>query len=134
MKRNCDLRSRLGVSLIWVILAGGCTREEKTYPEKSPLPVTIIQLQQSSPVSQRLYSGAVRSWKTEEMAFEVNGRVKWVVEPGKSIEGRKFRTDGTLLSKGTQIAELDQDRFQTALTSANAKVRIESQRLSSLQI
>lgn len=134
MTPNCDLPARLKVSLLLIFLAGGCQQDDKTYPEKSPLPVTTIKLQESTPVSQRLYSGTVQSWETEDIAFEVNGRVEWVVEPGTTLEGPKFGTDGTVLSQGTQIAQLKRGRFETALTSANAKVEIESKRRESLKI
>lgn len=115
-------------------LSLGCGSREKVYPEKSPLPVTVMRLETSTPQSARLYSGSVRSWKVEDIAFEVNGRVKWVVEPGGEIDGRTYKVNGDLLSPGTQVAQLDDERFLTALASAKSKVQIEILKRDSTQL
>lgn len=86
------------------------------------------------PQSTRLYSGSVRSWKIEDIAFEVDGRVEWVVEPGKEIEGRTYQANGDLHSPGTQVAQLNDERFLTALESAKSKVQIESLKRDGIQI
>ena len=112
----------------------GCAPEEKRYPGKSPLPVTVMQLMETTPSNGRLYVGSVRSWKIEDIAFEVDGRVEWVVEPGTPIEGRTYKADGDLLSPGTQIAQLDDERFLTALESAKSEVKIETLRRDGIQL
>lgn len=112
----------------------GCTAKEKNYPEKAPLPVTVMRLKETVPQSSRLYSGSVRSWKIEDIAFEVNGRIKWVIEPGAEIEGRTYKVSGDLLSPGTQIAQLDDERFLTALASAKSKVLIETLQRDGIQL
>ncbi len=116
------------------LVAVGCDQKERTYPDKAPLPVTVMQLSETTPRAKRLYSGSVRSWKSEDLTFQVDGRVKWVLEPGTPVEGRTFRNDGSILSMGTQIAQLDQERFVTAVESARSKVRIETLRRDGLQI
>ena len=106
------------------LLTVGCDKAEKTYPEKAPLPVSVMTLSESTPVAARKVAGSVRSWKTEDIGFEVSGRVQWVVEPGLQIEGRRFDTDGNLVSPGTQLAQIDPERFETALETAKAQVKI----------
>lgn len=133
LKRSqCALTVGSCVSII--LLAAGCSNSPRSYPEKAPLPITVLTLTESTPSSNRLYTGAVRSWKIEDIAFEVSGRVNWVVEPGMEVEGRTFRADGTLLSPGTQLAQLDEQRYQSALEAAKSSVRIETIRRDSLQV
>jgi len=124
----------LATSFWLLCLSAGCTPEPKTYPKKSPLPVTVMSLEETAPHNSRLYAGSVRSWKIEDIAFEVDGRVKWVVEPGTDIAGRTYNANGDLLSPGTQIAQLDDERFLTALESAKSKVKIETLRRDGIQL
>lgn len=128
-------RAAIIATTIWLLcLSSGCSPKAKNYPEKAPLPVTVMRLSKAVPQSSRLYSGSIRSWKIEDIAFEVNGRVKWVVEPGVEIAGRTYKANGDLLSPGTQIAQLDDERFLTALASSRAKVQIETLKRDGIQL
>jgi hypothetical protein len=53
----------------------------------------------------------VESWKREDIGFEVAGRLLRIVEPGIDIEGRTVDEEGNLLSEGTVLAELDDQRY-----------------------
>ncbi len=87
------------------------------------MPVAVVSLERTMPQSDRVYAGSVRSWKVEDITFEVEGRVEWVLEPGTQIEGPIYKSNGEL-SPGTQIAQLDESRFLTALQSAQTQVGI----------
>jgi hypothetical protein len=56
-------------------------------------------------------TGTVESWKREDIGFEVAGRLLRIVEPGIDIEGRTVDEEGNLLSEGTVLAELDDQRY-----------------------
>lgn len=130
-------RSPWGLSclvILAVLVAMGCDQGGAAFPDKAPLPVTVMRLTESSPAASRLYSGSVRSWKSEDLTFEVDGRLKWVLEPGVTVQGRSFKADGSVLSPGTQIAQLDDERFVSAVESAKSKVQIERFRRDGLII
>lgn len=93
-----------------------------------------MRARKATPANDRIIAGSVRSWKTEGITFEVNGRVQWVVEPGEEIEGRVYDAEGNLLSPGTQIAQLDDARFQSAVESARSKLNVEMLKRDSVQI
>lgn len=128
------LSTRAKLLAFLCLLYIGCNRQEKIYPEKSPLPVSVILLSEQQPKTSRTYAGSVRSWKTENIAFEVSGRVKWVVEPGTEIEGRTYDPDGNVLSSGTQIAQLDDERFVSAVEAAKSQEEIAILQRDSVQV
>jgi len=63
-------------------------------------------------------TGSVDSWKREDIGFEVAGRVRRVVEPGANIVGRTYDENGKLLTEGTVLAEVNDERYHIALTQA----------------
>ena len=142
----------------------GCSRSDDTLPTKPPRPVTTITLTQGVPVSQNIVSGSVKSWKTEDIGFEVAGRLLWVEEPGKNINGQLYSpidkpdsksveesatendptqidptlaTAGTLdrpMQKGTPLAQIDPTRYQIALESAQANLEVAKLKKKSIEI
>ncbi len=112
----------------------GCSPTAKVYPEVAPVPVTVMRLSETTPQSERQLAGSVRSWKTEAIAFEASGRVKWVVEPGTEVKGRTFGADGKVQSPGTQIAQLDEQRYETAVESAESQVEIAILKCESIKV
>ena len=111
----------------------GCGRQEQVIPEKRPRPVTVQVLHKRQPVHASLVSASVGSWKTEQIGFEVNGRVKFVVEPNTEIEGRIRDKEGNLILEGTPIAEIDDERYQLQLAKAKADVTRAEQTLLAAQ-
>ena len=109
--------------LIGCLMTVGCQRPEQTF-ETTPRAVTAITLEKSVPESTFSVSGSVSSWKHESIAFEVSGRVQWVMEPGKNIEGRVRDPDGVLITAGTPLAQIDPARFEVALESAKAALEV----------
>ena len=55
---------------------------------KRPRPVKTYRIEEVTSQSTFDVPGAVRSWKTEQIGFEVPGRVEWVLEPGENVERR----------------------------------------------
>lgn len=102
----------------------GCAKVETARMEKAPRAVTVMTLQTGIPTSSRDVSATVTSWKTEEIGFEVSGRVRWVLEPGAEIEGRVFDSSGNAVTPGTALAQLDPERYSLAVESAKAQVSV----------
>ena len=119
--RNYHSQLLATLALLWQL---GCNDFDKTLPEKAPRPVTVLTLHKQIPSGNYRVSGAVKSWKTERIGFEVDGRVQWVLEPGEDIERRIVDPSGTVIKAGTPLAKLDAARYEVAVESAEAQLEI----------
>jgi len=108
----------MSVALIFVIaLFAGCAKEPAR-EQRDARPVSYISLTLSDPGAGSRLTGTVESWKREDIGFEVAGRLLRIVEPGIDIEGRTLDEEGNLLSEGTVLAELDDERYLIAAKQA----------------
>jgi len=89
-------------------------------PTQPPRPVSYVTLKVTNPSQTSRLTGTAESWKREDLGFEVAGRLRRVVEPGANIVGRTFDENGEVLTKGTVLAEIDDERYQIALKTAQA--------------
>ena len=70
-----------------VMICGCSTDPESDQPrEPAPRPVSVITLQESDPSLSLNVTGQVGSWKTEDIGFEVSGRVQYVIEPETNVD------------------------------------------------
>ena len=104
--------------LFGAVSVAGCN--EKVPLSTPARPVTFVTLETIDPSASTRWTGTAESWKREELAFEVSGRVARILEPGENILGRTYDEEGTPLTDGTILAELDDQRYQIALESAQA--------------
>lgn len=116
------------------MFSGGCDKPPPVTMAKTPRPVTTMVLEKTKPRSTYSASGSVKSWKTEEIGFEVPGRVEWVREPGQDIDGRIVDPDGNLVRPGTPLAQIEPTRYKIAVESAEADLEIAKLRKESLKI
>ena len=117
-------RRSIAITILLLSFACGCGKNSQTFREKAPRPVTVMPLREFTPESQFIVSGAVKSWKTEKIGFEVPGRLQWVLEPGKNIKGQLKDLNGNLLRQGTPLAKIDSARFEVAVKSAKAALEV----------
>ncbi len=109
----------------WVIAAvlllctglAGCRRDGGESPRvvgDVPRGVSVFTVKASMPSSKTRLTGSAEAWKSEEIGFEVPGRVSWVIEPNEDIEGRlpgtmrsagALRSDGALASAGALASD-----------------------------
>ncbi len=123
------------VLLVGLAFVAGCGPKEDQSHEIRPRPVTTQVLVKQLPPSAAMLSASVSSWKTEQIGFEVGGRVKWVLEPNKEVEGRQSYQDGEqTLETGTPLAQLETERFEIALEKAKAEKVRASKTLDSARI
>lgn len=102
----------------------GCEKKQVDLPPKAPRPVTVMELKESTPESPFNVSGSVQSWKTERIGFEVAGRLQWVLEPGKNVQGQIRDSERNLLRQGTPLAKIDPARYEVAVESAQAALDV----------
>ena len=105
------------VALLSFFVLAGCSKEPVA-EQRAPRPVSYMLLQLSEPGTGDRVTGTVESWKREDIGFEVAGRVMRIVEPGIDIEGRTFDEEGSLVSDGTVIAAVDEERYRIAAKQA----------------
>ena len=112
----------------------GCDSKLTNEMKKSPRPVTYTTLRKTQPPGIYLASGAVKSWKNEQIGFEVPGRVLWVLEPGENIEGRIVDAEGKTVREGTVLAQIDPEAYQVAVDIAKAQVRVAELEMAGIKI
>jgi len=99
----------------------GC--EQKTEIQfDSVVPVTIMELKKISPKRESNLTGYVQPWKSENIGFEVSGRILSTLEIGSSVEGEIRDDKKKVISKGSVIAQLNPTRYQIAISSEVARV------------
>ena len=112
----------------------GCGSSTNSLPPKSPRPVTAMRLEQSAPPQSFVVSGVVSSWKTEEIGFEVGGRVEWVLEPGKYVGAPITAQDGTEINAGLALAQLDPASYEVAKEREQAALDVAKLNLEAAEI
>lgn len=105
-------------------ITAGCGNGTVPAPAPQPRAVSVFVIQATPPESANLVTGVAGAWKTEDIGFEVSGRVKWVIEPDQDIESELLDADGKQILKPTQLAMLASDRYELAVESARAQVEI----------
>ncbi len=94
-------QSTVALPLFTLAFLAGCDNADSTTStDPLPRPVTYLTLEAHAPQPQSLVTGSVESWKSEQVGFQVNGRVRFVHEPGANILGRILDSHGKLLESG----------------------------------
>ena len=121
----------------------GCARQAKKTIEKAPRPVSVMTLKMSNPSDYDEVTGLVGSWKTEDIGFEVSGRIQFVTEPERDVDGEVFKIIGEIsgserprvpLAKGSLLAKLDDTRYRYTVDSVKAQIETSVQRQKSAEI
>ena len=126
-------KNRMKSYCLFAVLAAtliGCSKKSDlpVTRELSPRPVSVIRLRQSDPAKSLAVTGVVGSWKTEELGFEVNGRVQYVIEPEINVSDQAGQ-DG----KRQPLARLDPERYESAVASAQAQITtLEKQKIAAV--
>jgi len=120
--------------LIGCVIVAGCGPDSGLQVTNKPRPVETQTLQLRPPPTASLVSASVASWKTEEIGFEVGGRVEWVAEPNTDVEGRVVDSEGNVIVEGTPIAGIESERYRLQVDSANADLARAEQNVAVAQI
>ena len=110
----------INATIITFVVGCGSEREESNEP--SPRPVAVIELKNTNPSRSLRLTGSTEAWKEEDLNFEVDGRVEWVIEPGRYIEGRTFDENGNIITHGDVLARLDRKKYLLRVDQAKAEV------------
>jgi RND family efflux transporter MFP subunit len=108
------------IVLSCVYMLTGCGKKETTDTGPDPRPVTVLELREINPIKPLQLTGSVNSWKDEDISFEVEGRVEWIVEMATNLEGR-WKEDKVVNVQGDVLARLDERSYQIKLKRARAE-------------
>lgn len=120
--------------MILLAVLSGCAQQAQTKLEKKPRPVEVKTLTTKQQQNDSLVTAPVASWKTEQIGFEVTGRIESVVEPNTDIEGRVSDGEGNLIVAGTPIARINPERYELQVQSQVAQVARATQAIEAARI
>lgn len=123
-----------GIFFLCTILLTSCNKAPQKEPEPAPLPVTVFQLKESRPSSWNRLTASIASWKTENVGFEVPGRVQFVVEPETDVSGVLYGGKIDQNQDSALLARLDPARYELAVESARASVNAELRRQDATKV
>ncbi|MCP4310310.1 MAG: HlyD family efflux transporter periplasmic adaptor subunit, partial [Bacteroidetes bacterium] len=86
----------------------------------NPRPVTVLELHEINPIKPLQLTGSVESWKDQDISFEVDGRLEWIVEMGTNLEGR-WEEDKVVYVQGDVLARIDEEHHKIRSKAAMAE-------------
>ena len=117
------MRTVLLLTMVCFTLLMGCKQAVVEAPkEKPPRPVEVTVLAMQTQQDRQIISASAASWKSEDIAFEVNGRIEWVAEPNTNVEGRIVNKAGEVVIAGDPIARIESKVYRLQLEKAQAEL------------
>lgn len=125
--------------LFWAPLLASCSPPEVELPEPRPRPVHVLELREVDPAKALEVTGAVRSWKEQDVAFEVAGTLHSIVEPMTNLEGRWVEFgdssgDSQVIVEGDVLARLSREEYLIQRENARAAVRVATENRDLAQV
>ncbi len=119
-------RGSIGSAVILLLALGGCSHEPDLVATRTvpPKPVSVFTLTRSAPTTQQEITGSVVPWKTEQIGFELAGRVAEVVEPNEMVTPQIGSLRTSQNPHSTRLARLDDEELRIAVEAAEADVAV----------
>jgi len=133
--RFCRIVNSMRLSLLslFIIIGGilvGCNGDSNDGGvAMKPRPVTVLKLEERDFTSSTRLTGSVSLYREEQVGLEVEGRLLWVLEVGKEVEGPVLDENGKLIRPGEPIAKLDDTRYQLRVNELKARLNASKHRL-----
>ncbi len=110
------------LSIIAVSLAScnGDSDDERSVMKSRP--VTVLELEERNFAGDTRLTGSVSLYREEQVGFEVAGRLLWVLDEGKEVEGPILDENGQLIRPGELIAKLDNTRYRLQVNALKARL------------
>ncbi|MCH8149971.1 MAG: efflux RND transporter periplasmic adaptor subunit, partial [Planctomycetes bacterium] len=99
----------------------GCRQALPAEESPAPRPVSVLELREIDPVKPLQITGVVQPWQEQDVAFEVGGRVQFIVQQGTQLQGR-WEEDGNVEVVGGLLASIDDDTYRAAVVAEEAEV------------
>ncbi len=116
------LSFRMGAAAVLALTMAmeGCNDQSQP-KQPSARPVAVARLVKTDPSHALRVTGVVEAWADADIAFEVSGRVDYIVEQGTSLEGR-WVENGKVVIEGDVLAAVERLPYEAAVQAAQADV------------
>ena len=121
----------LSLLIVIVGILAGCS--EESIDDDSVMksrPVTILKLEERDFAGDTRLTGSVSLYREEQVGFEVAGRLLWVLDEGKEVEGPVLDENNQLIRSGELIAKLDDTRYRLQVNALQARFNAAQHNLS----
>ncbi len=116
-------KAQLLVYVCVLTLCLGCKQTKvDVKKEKPPRPVEVAVLAMQAPQDRQTVTASASSWKSENIEFEVSGRIEWVIEPNANVEGRVVNAAGDVVIAGDPIARIESEKYRLQVEQAKAEL------------
>ena len=117
-----------------ILLFTGCSEDSADEARTIRLrPVTVLRLEERDFSRETRLTGSVSLYREEKVGFEVFGRLLWVLDEGKEVEGPAFSEDGRLVRSAQVVAKLDDTRYRLQVNALEARINAAQGDLESVQ-
>ncbi|MCD4824714.1 MAG: HlyD family efflux transporter periplasmic adaptor subunit [Phycisphaerae bacterium] len=132
MVKGCILSRLISISIFasCTIVLPSCSKKPPPKPP-TPRPVKVVKLQAVNPSHKLQLTGVVEAWSEQDIAFEVPGRIDYIVEEGSLLKGRWVKA-GKVINKGDVLATIDQETYIAARHVSEAEVKSAKVNLKSI--
>ena len=119
--------------LMTLAISPGCYHSPRveTTETKPPKPVSVMRLSRTKQIQRQLITGTIAPWKTEQIGFEVSGRVNFVIEKNDEVQPV---LPSEFASPPTPLAKIDPERQEIALETAYADRQVVERRLEANRV
>ena len=102
-------------------------------PAIKPRPVTVLPLEERDFSQDSHLTGSVSLYREEKVGFEVTGRLLWVLDEGKEVDGPAFNEAGEQVRRGQIMAKVDDTRYRLQVDALQARLNAAQQDLESVR-
>lgn len=120
-------------ALCVTVLLNGCKQTQKAPKEKPPRPVEVATLTMQASSDRRIVTASAASWKSEQIGFEISGRIEWVIEPNANVEGHVVDSNNVVVIPGEPIARIESEKYRLQVEQANAELSRAKQSVSAAE-
>lgn len=116
-----------------VILVGCNVDSNEEGASMKSRPVTVLKLEERDFAVNTRLTGSVGLYREEQVGSEVEGRLLWVLDEGKEVEGPVLDENGTMVRPGEPIAKLDDTRYRLRANALKARLNASKHGLSDVR-
>jgi multidrug efflux pump subunit AcrA (membrane-fusion protein) len=115
------------------LIIAACGKKQEATPPPTPRPVETVILESINPIKPLQLTGAVKAWKESNVAFEINGRVDFIVDTATNLRGRWMVGEKAIV-QGDPLARLDTRSYRIQRDTAKAAVNVARGQLATAEV
>ena len=118
----------LTLPIVVLATSAGCDQKRKSEESgvKPPRPVSVMKLNRTRQIRRQLITGTIAPWKTEQIGFEIAGRLSFVIEKNDDVQPE---LPSKLAAPPTPLARLEPERLEISLKTVISDKQVAERRL-----